>query len=100
MTLRPDQKAALEELGTQLVRLQLENYPRTGMGAEIGGFKCGGIARQDIVTWLTAKIREEEAQQARLLASTLHWAKIAGWAGVIGAILALVFGVAALLHLE
>ena len=49
----------------------------------IPGFRCGDITRGDIEDWLIEKARIEATQQA----ATLRWAMIAGWAGIISAIL-------------
>ena len=41
------------------------------------------MTRGDIEDWLC----EEHIEQARVQTSTLRWAKIAGWAGIAGALI-------------
>ena len=55
-----------------------------GRGAAVSGFKSAplGINRGDIEDWLAEKHVEEATQRK----STLQWAKIAGWAGIAGAL--------------
>jgi hypothetical protein len=80
--LTPEQRAELEEHGPQSIRFKLIQYG-TGRGASIPGFRCGDITRGDIEDWLIEKTTIEAAQQT----ATLRWAMIAGWAGIISAIL-------------
>jgi hypothetical protein len=77
-----EQRAELEEHGPQSIRFKLMQHG-TGRGASIPGFRCGDITRGDIEDWLIEKARIEATQQA----ATLRWAMIAGWAGIISAIL-------------
>jgi hypothetical protein len=79
--LTAEQRAELNELGPQTVRFKLPQHG-AGRGAAVSGFKCGDITRGDIEDWLIEKNREEQEQQS----ATLRWAKIAGWAGIIGVI--------------
>jgi hypothetical protein len=81
--LTPEQRAELEEHGAETIRFKLIQYG-AGRGASISGFKCGDITRGDIEDWLAEKSREESAQQS----ATLRWARIAGWAGIVGVLLA------------
>jgi hypothetical protein len=80
--LTPEQRAELEEHGAASIRFKLTQYG-AGRGASISGFKCGDITRGDIEDWLAGKSSEETAQQSAIL----RWARIAGWAGIIGALL-------------
>jgi hypothetical protein len=77
--LTPEQRAELEEHGAASIRFKLTQYG-AGRGASIRGFKCGDITRGDIEDWLAGKSKEETAQQSAIL----RWARIAGWAGIIG----------------
>ena len=54
MTLRPDQRAELEALGPESVRIRLM-AAGTGPGACVGGFKTGDMDRGDVEDWLGEK---------------------------------------------
>lgn len=83
-----EQRAELEALGPETVRAKLIQ-PGAGRGADLSGFKTGilggHLTRGDVEDWLADKHIEE----ARVQNSTLRWAKIAGWAGIAGALIAL-----------
>jgi hypothetical protein len=81
--LTPEQRAELEEHGAASIRFKLIQHG-AGRGASISGFKCGDITRGDIEDWLAKKSREESTQQS----ATLRWARIAGWTGIVGVLLA------------
>lgn len=83
--LTDEQRAELEALGPETVRTKLiQGGP--GYGATLAGFKTGNLTRGDVDAWLAEKRIEEAAIQK----STLRWAKIAGWAGIAGAIIGIV----------
>lgn len=49
-----------------------------------GGLSTGGEDRRQIIRqWL----RDKEKQRERKVSLTLQWAKIAGWAGIVGALI-------------
>ena len=80
--LTAEQKAELEHHGAASIRFRLIQHG-TGRDAAISGFKCGDITRGDIEDWLAEKNAEESGQQSAIL----RWARIAGWAGIVGVIL-------------
>ena len=82
MTLNNEQRAELEDLAPDTVRLMLLQGG-AGRGASISGFKCGDITRGDINDWLIDKNIEEVALQRAIL----RWAKIAGCTGILGVII-------------
>src|SRR5262245_32879430 len=89
MALTDEQRAELETLGPETVRIKLL-HGGAGKGASIPGFKTGSfgsgeLARGDIEDWLV----EKHIQEAHIQKSTLQWAKIAGWAGIAGVIVGL-----------
>ena len=75
----------LEEHGPTSIRFKLTQYG-AGRGALIGGLICGDITRGDIEDWLAEKSKAEAALQSAIL----RWARIAGCAAIIGAVLAAV----------
>ena len=83
-TLTPEQRAELERLGPETIRLKLM-LGGPGRGASIPGFETGpfqSLTRSDVETWLAGKSVEEAVIQQ----STLRWAKIAGIAAIAGVI--------------
>jgi hypothetical protein len=86
------QRAELEALGPENVRLKLM-YAGASRGADVLGFRCGSITRGTVENWLV----EQAAIVARREQSTLSWAKIAGWAGIVGAIVGIVGIIVAIL---
>ena len=80
--LTTEQRAELEHHGAVSIRFKLTQHG-AGRSAAISGFKCGDITRGDIEDWLAEKSAEEAAQQSAIL----RWARIAGWAAIIGALL-------------
>jgi hypothetical protein len=90
MTLTVLQRAELEALGPATVRFKLLQGS-SDRRAPISGFKYGNIMLADIEDWLVEKNVEEIALQQ----GTLRWAKIAGWAAVVGIIVTVIFGAVA-----
>lgn len=86
------QRAELEALGPPYVRSKLAGYGG-GRGAAIGGFACGEITRSEVEGWLIEKHAEDTALQQ----GTLLWAKIAGWASIVGVIVTIALGVLSIL---
>jgi hypothetical protein len=79
--LTDEQRAELEALGPETVRIKLLQAG-AGRGAALSGFKFGGafgITRRDVEDWLAEKHAEEAVERK----STLQWAKIAGWAAIV-----------------
>jgi hypothetical protein len=76
------QRKELEEMRAPNVRLHLAANQGSGPGAAVA-FRCGDIARGDVYDWLATKDAEETTRQS----ATLRWAVIAGWAGIIGAVI-------------
>jgi hypothetical protein len=83
--LTPEQRAELEKYGPTTVRFKLL-ASGSGLTASVPGFKSGSMTRDDIEGWLAEKNKEEAAQQS----SILDWARIAGVAGIVSAILTLI----------
>lgn len=82
--LTAEQRAELEALGAENVRIKLI-HGGAGRGADVPGFKTGrngggNLTRGDVEDWLAGKHTQEESRQN----STLLWARIAGWASIIG----------------
>ena len=84
MTLRPDQRAELEALGPDNVRIRLIGAG-TNIGACVGGFKTGDMDRGDVEDWLA----EKYAGQVRVESWTLWAAVVGAVAGTIGVLIAL-----------
>jgi hypothetical protein len=84
------QRAELERMGPEQVRLKVVGYAGGNTGPEsfIPGFACGQIRRDAIDDWLAEKRDEEIARQARDYATNLRWTKIAAWAAIVSAIAA------------
>lgn len=89
MALTPAQRAELEALGPDTVRVKLIAAGPSG-AAEVFGFKTGveggHLPRSDVEGWLAEKHAEEADQQS----STLWWAKIAGIAAIVGIIVSVI----------
>jgi hypothetical protein len=82
MTLTPEQRAELEMLGPENVRLKLTHF-----GAAALGFKSGTVTRVDVEDWLAEKRTETVGAQQRIQHSTLIWARIAGGAAIVGVLI-------------
>ena len=87
MTLTPEQRAELEALGPETVRGK-SSLARPGRNVPVPGFKtgessAGNLLRGDIEDWLA----EKHIEDARIQHSILRWAKIAGWAAIIGVLI-------------
>ncbi len=81
MALTPEQRAELERLGPETIRLKLM-LGGPGRGASIPGFETGPfqlLTRGDVETSLAEKSVEKSSRQD----STLRWEKIAGVAGIV-----------------
>jgi hypothetical protein len=76
--LTTDQRAELEALGPETVRVKLL---RSGVGrtALVPGLDTAPL-RWDVESWLAEKSKQEVTQQGQ----TLRWAKIARWSAIIG----------------
>ncbi len=88
MALTDEQRAELEALGPETVRIKL-SLGGADRGASIPGFKTGpyrALTRSDIEDWLA----EQHIAEARVQSSTLRWAKIAGWAGIGSVVIGIV----------
>ena len=84
---RRQQEAAwlveMERLGPEIVRSRLANrMPVTDAGPH--------PEAEFVRDWLDKKARSELAQQHATIRATLRWARIAGWAGIVGAVAAIV----------
>src|SRR5262249_32617348 len=86
------QRAELEALRPETVRLKLM-HAGPSRGADVPGFRCGSITRGTVENWLV----EQAAVEALREQSTLSWAKVAGWAGIAGAIVGIVGIIVAIL---
>jgi hypothetical protein len=80
--LKQDQRAELEKLGVENVRAKLTSYGNV-LGILHSFLQSGSPYRVDVEDWLAEKGRDEAARQR----ATLHWARIAGWAAIIGTLL-------------
>jgi hypothetical protein len=83
MALSQEHRRELDRLTIENVRLKLA-YSGAGRGAVMPGLGDGTILRGDVEDWLAEKAKLEAKEGA----ATLLWAKIAGWAGVVGVVLA------------
>jgi hypothetical protein len=88
VALTPEQRAELEALGSETVRIKLTHFG-AGPGAAIG-FKSETVTRGDVEGWLAEKHTEAISAQQRVQQSTLTWARIAGWAAIISVIAAVI----------
>lgn len=85
MALREDQRAYLERAGVDVVRIKLHG-PTVGWSHDKIAFTRHMVMpRLDIEDWLAEKTKAQEKQNQL----TLLWAKIAGWSGIIGALVGL-----------
>jgi hypothetical protein len=92
MALTPEQRAELEKLGPDNVRIKLV-AGGPGAGASVPGFRTGHpgglgglMTRSDVEDWLAEKHVEQVAtrrEEADVLRSTLTWARIAGIAAIV-----------------
>jgi len=92
MGLNKEQRDELETLGAETVRAKLI-HGGAGKNAVVPGFRTGphgDLLRTDVEDWLA----EQHTKEARVQNSTLLWAKIAGWAGIISVIVTVAIGVA------
>jgi hypothetical protein len=78
------QKAALDKAGVDVVRLKLLQNGNRREQAMDGFGGTGNVTIGDVEDWLSERTRADTAQQAK----TLLWAKVAGWASVIGIVIA------------
>lgn len=92
MPLNAEQRAELEALGPATVRTKFF-HSGAGRGAAVAGFACGNLNRGDVEDWLS----EKHAEETKLQNSTLQWAKIAGWAGIVSVIATLFIGAASIM---
>jgi len=81
------QRSELNSMGTPKVRAHLRQWGR-GSGADIGGFKCGSIARSDIVAWLVDQSSVNENDHFRIQ----FWILVGALIGISGVIAAVYFG--------
>jgi hypothetical protein len=95
MPLNNIQRNELEATGAKVVSFKLMAQPGADKGAAIRGFNCGDITRGDVEDWLADKARDEERQQARIL----QWARIAGWSGIVAAVIGALGVAVAVLHI-
>lgn len=80
------QRIELERNGAANVRLKLSSYGGGQASALNGAYPGEVMTRGDVEDWLA----EQAIKEAALALSTLRWAKIAGWAGIAGAVLGLI----------
>jgi hypothetical protein len=78
MALSEEQRRDLERLTVENVRLKL-GYSDAERGAVVTGLGDGMILRGDAEDWLAEMARLEAKERA----ATLRWARIAGWAGIV-----------------
>jgi hypothetical protein len=82
--LTAEQRVELKQLGLQNARFKIGGSPG-GRDAVLNRFlKSGDVVKGDVEDWLVENSSAETAQQR----ATLLWARIAGWAGIIGVVLA------------
>jgi hypothetical protein len=82
MSLTPEQRAELEALGPETVRIKLTHF-----GAEALVFKSGTATRGDVEGWLAVKHTKAISAQQRIQQRTLIWAMIAGGAAIVSVII-------------
>ena len=91
--LTPPQRAELETLGPYIVRLRLQVATVRDRNAQMTGFRSGLMTRGEVEDWLSQKDRDDaELEQA----TRKWWARIAGWAGVVGVVVAIAGGILAI----
>jgi hypothetical protein len=86
--LQPEQKAALEKAGVDLVAMLLADMRGGGPDAPVSGLQCAPPRKSDVENWLANRVKEDRSRQKW----TLWWAVIAG----VGAVGAVVLGLVAL----
>ena len=75
--------AEMERLGPEIVQFRsASRVPVTDVGPQ--------PEVEFVRDWLDGKARSETAQQQATIQTTLRWARIAGWAGIVGAVAAIV----------
>jgi hypothetical protein len=80
MTLSATDRAELERLGLDNVKMKL-GYAGPGPGAAVIGLGPGfGMTRGDVEEW----VAEQTRAATKLQIDTLRWAKAAAWIGVAG----------------
>jgi hypothetical protein len=85
--LTAEHRAELDERGAMNVRSKLTSYGG-GHNSTLDGFlRAGSPLRGDVESWLAEQSKLEAAQQHAAQSEILRWAKIAAWAGIVGAIL-------------
>ncbi len=91
MALNDKQRAELEALRRENVRMKLLEVG-VGRHAAVDGFQTGTLLRGDVEEWLA----EQDAREATDRRSTLRWAKIAGWAGIVSVAATVIIGIASI----
>ena len=85
LMLTPPQRAELETLGPYIVRLRLQvaaGRDALSRNAQMTGFRSGLMTRGEVEDWLSQRDQEDAEREQ---ATRKWWARIAGWAGVVGA---------------
>jgi hypothetical protein len=89
MPLTFDQQRECERQGPDNVRRQLA-YAGANPGSVVPGLGDGMMTRGDVQEWLAEIERKSAEEQKEATASTLFWAKVAAWAGIIGIVVTIV----------
>jgi hypothetical protein len=89
MPLTFDQQRECERQGPDNVRRQLA-YAGANPGSVVPGLGDGMMTRGDVQEWLAEIERKSAEEQKEATASTLFWAKVAAWAGIIGLVVTIV----------
>jgi hypothetical protein len=89
MPLTFDQQRECERQGPDNVRRQLA-YAGANPGSVVPGLGDGTMTRGDVQEWLAEIERKSAEEQKEATASTLFWAKVAAWAGIIGIVVTIV----------
>jgi hypothetical protein len=95
LMLTPPQRAELETLGPAIVRLRLQvaaGRDALSRNAQMTGFRSGLMTRGEVEDWLSQRDREDAEREQ---ATRKWWARIAGWAGVVGVVAAIAGGILA-----
>lgn len=95
MALNDKQRAELEALGPETVRLKLLQAG-ADRGASVQGFDTGtyrALTRSDVEDWLA----EKSAQEATERKQTLRWAIIAGRASIAGIIIGAILSIGSII---
>jgi hypothetical protein len=89
MPLTFDQQRECERQGPDNARRQLA-YAGANPGSVVPGLGDGMMTRGDVQEWLAEIERKSAEEQKEATASTLFWAKVAAWAGIIGIVVTIV----------